>query len=95
MHRPTIGIIALVLLASAVLLWLRPLDWGGQQALLAACVRLGAVMSALWLAHPQVSRLPGWIVPTVLVAAIVVAIRPKLIVIAVPLIIALCVLRPR
>jgi len=95
MHRPTIGIIALVLLASALLLWLRPLDWGGQQALLAACVRVGVVMSALWLAHPQVSRLPAWFLPTLLVAAIVVAIRPKLIVLAVPLIIALCILRPR
>lgn len=95
MRRPMIGIIALVLLTAAVVLAVRPLDWGGHQALLAACVRVGAVMTALWLAYPQVSRLPKWIVPTVLIAAIVVAIRPKLIVIAVPLLVALVVLRPR
>jgi hypothetical protein len=62
MHRPTIGIITLVLWAGAAVLWV----WQDQiehgEAWLGACVKVGSVMAALWLAHPQVSRWPAWLV---------------------------------
>jgi hypothetical protein len=62
MHRPTIGTIALVLLAAAAALWV----WQDQihqgEAWLSACLRVGSVMAALWLAHPQLSRWPAWLV---------------------------------
>ena len=95
MHRPTVGIIAIVLIGSAVALWARPLQWDGYAALLGACVRIGAVMAAIWLAHPQLVKLPSWVPGVVVVAAIIVALRPKLIFIALPLLLLLLWLRPR
>ncbi len=95
MHRPTVGIIAVVLLVSAAALWAWPIDWDGNKALLGACVRIGTVMAAIWLAHPQLVRLPSWAPEVVVVVAIVVALRPKLIVVALPLLLLLLWLRPR
>ncbi len=95
MHRPTVGTVALVLLGAAVALWARSPDWDREQVLLAACVRVGLVMGAIWLAHPQLVKLPTWLPNVMLVVAIVVALKPKLIVIAVPLLLLLLWLRPR
>ncbi len=95
MHRPTVGTVALVLLGAAVALWARSPDWDREQVLLAACVRIGLVMGAIWLAHPQLIKLPAWLPNVMLVVAIVVALKPKLIVIAVPLLLLLLWLRPR
>ena len=95
MHRPTVGLIAVILLGGALALWLWPRDWGCYQALLGACLRLGAVMAALWLAHPQLRRLPPWLADGLLVTVLLVALRPKLLLLAVPLLVAFWLLRPR
>lgn len=83
MHRPTVGIIALVLIAigGAGQLW--PLSGGQSQPWTIACLRVGMVMGVLWLALPQTRTLknPIWLV-TLFVAALVVALRPKLILVA-------------
>ena len=95
MHRPTLGIIALVLIVAAIALRLWPQSWGAYEALLGACTRVGLVMGALWLAQPQVARLPSWTFDAILVTGVIVAVRPKLILIAVPLAFAIWLLRPR
>ena len=95
MHRPTVGIISLVLLTSGVAIWLRPLDWEGNDALRGALMRLGIVMAAMWLALPQLHRLPGWIISAVGVAAIVIAVRPRTAIFLLPLLLAYLALRPR
>ena len=95
MHRPTVGIIALAFLGGALALWVRPLDWDGYLAMLGACVRIGLVMGAIWLAHPQLVKLPAWLPNVMLVAAIGVALKPRLIFIAVPLLLLFFWLRPR
>src|SRR5688572_26903099 len=97
MHRPTVGVIALVLLAGAAYYWRfppRPED-SMQVGLEGACVRLGIVMAALWLALPQLSRFPWWIGVAVLLAVsvAVLAARPKLCIHALPILAALW--RPR
>jgi hypothetical protein len=93
MRRPAIGIIALLLLATAALLW----GWGieGQEMLMSACVRVGAVMAVLWLSYHEVSRLPGWIWAALPALLVVLAVRPKWLLVAIPIIVALVVLRPR
>lgn len=88
MNRTAIGIIALVLLVGGAGLLIWPLDWDGNQALTAACLRVGIVMGAIWLAMPQLARLPGWLIQAVVVVAVVCAYRPRLALFAVPLLLA-------
>ena len=103
MHRPTVGAIALVLLAGWLALLfgeesLREtfdLDQSLTIGLQAACIRVGLVMAAIWLAHPQLNRLPGWTAKAILLGAIVIAWRPKIAIVVLPMLLAYFVLRPR
>ena len=90
MHRPTIGLIAIVLLVVGLATY-------GQsdQTLSSACLRVGVVMAILWFAHPQLSNLPRWAVAAGGVGLFVVARWPRLLVIALPLAVILWLLRPR
>ena len=74
MHRPTVGIIALLLGAGALfyLIWPPPDADTFQVPLRAAFHRLFLVMTALWLAHPQLAHVPRWVMLLVLAAALVV-----------------------
>jgi hypothetical protein len=97
MHRPTVGIIALVLLAGAAYfkVFPPPPDDSVQVGLEGACVRLGIVMGALWLALPQLAKFPWWIGVAVLLAVMiaVLASKPKLFIYALPILIALWLTR--
>lgn len=95
MQRPAIGIIALVLLFAGAGLYF---GGGGSQAALtwaAGCLRIGMVMAVTWLAHPQLSRLPLWFFGLLLACVVAVALRPKLLIAAVVVLIAAVILRPR
>jgi hypothetical protein len=68
-HRPTLGIGALLLLAAAgiVFLW-SPTD----EMLFASLLRAGLLMAALWLAYPQLELLRSWLLlGLVLVGAVI------------------------
>jgi hypothetical protein len=97
MHRPTVGLIALILLAGAAYyrMFPPPSEDSVQVGLEGACVRLGIVMAALWLALPQLSRFPWWIGVAVLLAVIVavLASKPRLFVYALPILVALWMTR--
>jgi hypothetical protein len=98
MRRPAIGIIAIVLLASsaALLIWrhVQPAeDW--RYALMGATVRVGVIMGVVWLAYDELKRLPGWIWGTFPVLLVILAVRPRYLLIAVPIVIALAILKPR
>ena len=95
MHRPTLGLIAIVLLAASAALALWPTSWDGGPALQAACLRVGIVMAALWAALPQLHRIPNWFLTLGAAMAIVVAIQPRRLVILLPLLLAIWLLRPR
>ncbi len=95
MHRPTVGLIGAALLAGWIALWIWPLAWSGSDALQGAFLRVGVVMLAIWAAQPQLKRVPPWLFSLAGVLAIVVALRPRWAIIAVPLLVALWFLRPR
>ncbi|MBI1904401.1 MAG: hypothetical protein HYS13_25170 [Planctomycetia bacterium] len=59
MHRPTLGIIALVLLLSGVGLLFAPAE--GASVWSDALLRVGILMGVLWLAHPDLKGFPGWL----------------------------------
>jgi len=90
MHRPTIGLIAIVLL---VVGWYTHSQ--SDQALSAACLRIGAVMCILWFAQPQLPNLPRWMVAAGAIGLFIIVRWPKFIIYAIPLFAVLWVLRPR
>ena len=95
-QRTKVGLISLVLLLVSAALVVWPLsDPTTHVAVQGACVRIGLIMAAIWLALPQLSVLPGWLVALVTLSAVIIAFRPKYAIIAVPLVIAFLVLRPR
>ena len=95
MRRHMIGIIAIVLLLAAAALWIWPLDASWYEPLKAACSRLGPFMAVLWLAYNEVRRLPPWLLATVPALVLVLAVRPRWFFIALPIVIALVILRPK
>lgn len=97
MHRPTLGAVALLCLAlGGVVLWAGQGDatqsssgWGG------ALLRVGLMLGALWLALPEVQRIPNWLYGVILCGGIVLALRPRYFLLAVGMALALALLRPR
>ncbi|MDH3717310.1 MAG: hypothetical protein OES79_04245 [Planctomycetota bacterium] len=96
MPRTALGVLALFVLAVSIpwYLWY-PSDSSSSTAWLAAAIRIGAMLGAVWLAHPHLKRMsPGvWIVALLMI--VIVArfryIAPVFIVV----LIVLAILRPR
>ena len=93
MHRPTLGVITLLLFAVALYCHLFQGEAGTY--VVGACVRVGAVLAALWLAHPQLKRMPRWAVITLLVSLLIISWKPKVLLVALPVLALLLLLRPR
>ncbi|HQU45854.1 MAG TPA: hypothetical protein PK867_23770 [Pirellulales bacterium] len=93
MHRPTVGLIALALLAGAAACWL----FGyGSAAIEGAFWRVGLVMGLLWLALPDLLRVRHkfWLFVFLAVMSMAV-VRPKLLPLALLFCVIYAVLRPR
>jgi hypothetical protein len=89
-RRATVGLIAIGLLAAGITLWLANSGEAG-----AAFIRVGMVMLAVWLAYRDMQRIPVWMLGAGLMGLAIVAWRPKLIIIVLPVLIAFWFLRPR
>jgi hypothetical protein len=74
MRRHLFGILALVCLLGGVAFWLVP-EQVGYEAYHAECWRLGSVMLMIWLAYPNLSRLPPWLAVAVPLGLIVLIYR--------------------
>jgi len=66
-----------------------------SQIIMAACYRLAPVLVLLWMAYPELERMPWWVWVVVPGTLLVLAWRPRLIPIAVPILILIGILRPR
>ena len=95
MRRTILGILALVSVIGGLLTLL--LGPPGETYLMigASGLRIGLVLGAFWLAYPQLSRIPWWFVQAMLAAALVIAIRPKVAFLVLPLLLVLWIVRPR
>jgi hypothetical protein len=99
MNRTKIGVVALLLIGAAM--WLYSNGPGGSTAggLAGACVKVGLVLGALWLALPQIerffSRTPKWLLTAGVIALIVCVVKPILLIFAIPLLGLLWFLGPK
>jgi len=103
-RRLLAGIIAVLLLTAAVLLWILPGASESQATVLwrAACGRVGVVMVALWMALPSSTRPAAWAnlnprsVAAVVLTALAIRFPLRLLLpVALVLVIAGAFLRPR
>jgi hypothetical protein len=81
-HRPSLGIISLALIVGGAVLMAWPIN--GDPYLGAVSVRAGLVLGALWLALPNIRRAPHWLLYGVAVLALVLIVRPRLLLYALP-----------
>ena len=79
MKRMQIGLIALVLISSAIVMYFVA---SAMTATIGGLLRIGLVMAALWLALPQLAtfftKTPKWLLIALVVAVAVFALQPKL-----------------
>jgi len=94
-RRRIIGIVTLLLLTGAFILVIHGGEGTQYTSLLAACVRLGIMGGAVWLAFPQLTRIPRWVAALGLVTLVLGAIRPRTLPITVPLLFLVIVMRPK
>jgi hypothetical protein len=94
MHRPTVGVLAIVVLLLGAILSL--VGVGDEaQAWGAGLVRVGLALGALWLALPELKRLPRWVLVAAAVLLVVLARFPKQFFVAIVVAVAFAILRPR
>ncbi|MEX0792185.1 MAG: hypothetical protein WD045_03560 [Pirellulaceae bacterium] len=60
-----------------------------------ALFKVGLVMAAIWLAYPNLKRLPAWLAVGCCVGAILIAIHRRLALFVIPLLVLAWFLRPR
>lgn len=82
MKRMQIGIIALVLIVSAAVLYSMGAVANAMAGTVGGLLRVGLVMGALWLALPQLTwfftKTPKWMLVALVAAVAVFALQPKL-----------------
>jgi hypothetical protein len=84
LHRPTLGILAIVLLSlAAALAIFGPAD-GNYVQYTSACLRVGVVLAVLWLALPETRPLKNrLLIAGIVLAAVVFVVRPRLLLVVV------------
>lgn len=88
-----IGLALLVM--GGYLHWFPPEGIDNTEGLEAAGLRVGLVMVALWLAYPELVKLPTWISVATFVATPIIAWRPRAALIVLPVLLVTWILYPR
>ncbi len=81
-----------------VVLWLGTLvalAYGGDELTLGAFLRTAVVMTLLYLAWPQLERLPRWLYFSVPAAGLIAAFQPRLLILLVPPLLLYGFIRPK
>jgi Ni,Fe-hydrogenase I cytochrome b subunit len=95
MHRPTVGVLAIVLLLAGGVMYFAGYDEGNALLLQAAFLRVGAVLATLWIAHPELSRMRPWMVILFVAALVGVVFVRRLLVPLLVVALLIAILRPR
>lgn len=97
--RTKIGLVAIVCCLLGAGLFLVDAPTTSLEHFQGALIKVGGVFAVLWLAYPQISRLPVWLSLTIVLVAITTAVASsvwkKAALVAIPVLIVLWMLRPR
>ncbi|GAB4132155.1 hypothetical protein [Thermopirellula anaerolimosa] len=94
-QRHLIGILGLALIGCAVYYLMVPPSSEFHLMSEAACRRMGILCILLWLAYPEVKRLPAWLALSVPFVTAIVVFRPRYALVLGPLVLLILFLRPR
>ena len=101
-RRHLMGLAGLLLVGTGICLWIWPPESTSGTFLHGSSIKSGLVLLAAWLAYPQLHRLPGWIVTTIVLLALAIAVRPRIVLavariawIFAPILLVIWLLRPR
>jgi hypothetical protein len=95
MHRPTVGILAIVLLAAGAVMYFGGYDEGPAEQIQGAFLRVGVLLATLWLAHPELKRMRPWMAIVVVGALVAIVFVRRLLVPVLIIALLVAVLRPR
>lgn len=95
MRRHLMGIVAILLFIGGVVAYFAFPHSESFQSTAGACIKVGAVLAALWLALPQINQMPLWLYASILGGVIVIARWPQLWWMIIPAILAVWILKPR
>jgi hypothetical protein len=95
MHRPTIGILAILLLAAGAVMYFGDYDEGPAQQIQGAFLRVGTLLATLWLAYPELRRMRPWMAILIVGALVGVVFVRRLLVPVLIVALLVAILRPR
>jgi hypothetical protein len=81
-RRNLLGVIGLLSLAVGIYFYVRPPDVASVEFVQGSCIKSGFVLLAAWLAFPQLDRMPGWLFAVLVGGLLTVAVRPRLVIVA-------------
>ncbi|MCC9604456.1 hypothetical protein LOC68_27950 [Blastopirellula sp. JC732] len=97
--RTKIGIVAIVCCVIGAALFLVDAPTTSLEHFQGAMIKVGGVFAVLWLAYPQITKLPVWLSLAIVLVAITTAVASsvwkKAALVAIPILIVLWMLRPR
>jgi hypothetical protein len=84
------------LLAIGLVIWIcQSGEQGSLMQLEAACWRTGGCLAVLWLAYPDLRKVPGYVWITLPILILVLAKWPRLFLLVIPLLLLYALIRPR
>jgi hypothetical protein len=81
LQRHLAGLCGLLMVTAGIVLSIWPLGGDSTPFWQGSSVKAGLALLAFWLAYPELDRLPGWLVTTILVVLLIFAIRPRLMIV--------------
>jgi len=76
-------------------LWVWPSLGGESPAVEAAFWRVGALMTVLWVAWPDMRRMPTWMLALLPVVLLIIAFKPRRALLLIPILLVIALFRPR
>jgi hypothetical protein len=95
MHRPTVGVLAILLLLAGGVMYFGGYEEGNAGLFQAAFLRIGAILATLWVAHPELSRMRPWMAIVLVAALVGIVFVRRLLVPLLLLAVLVAILRPR